>query len=286
MTIYGVEVNPTYCQSLPEFSGRPIATINEVDLARVAIAVKPACPQVVGLLPVVRVYNATGATLFLKEYVDACGNTKQVVEQAIPNGCWSVFVDQPQPAIGVVAPVAASGCATPAIGPVAMTGPAVAVAPSGMTVSTPATVVSAGPAVAVSDCAPTATTVIATPATPVVAATPVVPVVPVRPVVPVVPVRPAPVLVSSALILQGVHGQEFFAGWQGGYGRGTQVVCETASAGCYRPAYIGNRFNNCRGPRYGHSYGGYSILGNTYGTSGVEFVCQRASPVGVVGLAF
>nr|GAT53122.1 predicted protein [Mycena chlorophos] len=106
MSIFGLEVNPAYCKAMAEFRDRPIESITEADLARVAKGLKTKYQDQAekrqaelkadygtGVCSLVRIYNATGKPLYLKEFVDWRGHIgKMPVEHAVPNGCWTVFI--------------------------------------------------------------------------------------------------------------------------------------------------------------------------------------------------
>ncbi|KAJ7056053.1 hypothetical protein C8F01DRAFT_1312062 [Mycena amicta] len=104
--IYGIEVNRAYCKSMSEFHNTPIEKITEADMARVAKGLKGKYQDQaekrlaelkgdfgVGVCSLIRLYNATGATLTVKDTVDFRGHIgAQPIEHNIPNGCWTVFI--------------------------------------------------------------------------------------------------------------------------------------------------------------------------------------------------
>ncbi|KAJ7217581.1 hypothetical protein B0H12DRAFT_705954 [Mycena haematopus] len=104
--IYGIEVDAKYLHAMSEFQDVPIDKITTADMARVAKQLKSKYQDQAqkrqaelkgeygtGVCVVVRVYNATGGPLVVKETADFRGHFgAQAIEHRIPNGTWTVFI--------------------------------------------------------------------------------------------------------------------------------------------------------------------------------------------------
>ncbi|KAJ6566540.1 hypothetical protein B0H19DRAFT_711763 [Mycena capillaripes] len=104
--LYGLEVNRAYLKAMTEFLDVPIEKITTADMARVAKSLKTKYQDQAqkrqaelkglygtGVCVLVRIYNATGGTLVLKDTADFRGHLgSQAIEHRILNGTWAVFI--------------------------------------------------------------------------------------------------------------------------------------------------------------------------------------------------
>ncbi|KAJ7056049.1 hypothetical protein C8F01DRAFT_375671 [Mycena amicta] len=202
--IYGIEINRAYCKAMSEFHNTPIEKITEADMARVAKGLKTKYQDQAekrlaelkgdwgtGVCSLVRLYNATGATLTVKDTVDYRGHIGAMpIEHTVPNGCWTVFIH-----------VKTSGAAVGSAG---------------------------------------------------------------------------------AVVYKHPSGQEFFAGWQNPWSRGSsQVWAETFHNGHWwgvaSKDLMIHLLDKHDGQRHEHTYGGYHIVGTTGNntTAYIEYICEK-----------